>query len=189
MSACTFSVQRSVRSSTSIPVCDHCRETPTNHFWIASLSSCRHSALRCVCHPSATDEADSDSTSMSMQKVIFSTTSAAPAGGEASQTDLKPGVLRTWSLRRTWLAGQSPQNFNTLLEWHFLPSVPTVSAWQKATSSKGYSCSFDIVGTASRINFQLLLALTGYIFDTKASAKYQNQRMFGTSSVLCRIQQ
>lgn len=50
------------------------------------------------------------------------------AGGEASQTDLKHGVLRTWSLRRAQLAGQSPQNFNTLLEWHFLLSVPTVSA-------------------------------------------------------------
>lgn len=43
-SACTFSVQRSMRTNTSIPVCKHCRETPTNNFWTASLSSCKHSA-------------------------------------------------------------------------------------------------------------------------------------------------
>lgn len=82
---------------------------------------CRHSALGCVTLPQEMKQTVTPLTWVckrpsSLQPVLLQEI----AGWEANQTDLKHGVLHTWSLRRAQLAGRSPQNFNTLLEWRFL---------------------------------------------------------------------
>lgn len=175
-------MQRSVRSSTNIPACNCCSG---NNLSIASFSSCRHSAQGSNgCKRAVALPASAGRRSLSPQPALLQQI----ASWEANQTDVKHGVPLTWSLRGR-LAGQSPQNLNTGLDWYFLPSASAVPTWQKTTGRKGYSCSSNIAGTASRINFQLLLIPTGCIFCAKASGKDLNWRRFGNSSVLCRIQQ
>lgn len=165
-------VQRSMRTNTSIPVCKHCRETPTNNFWTTSLSSCKHSArgvfvtLQQQMKQTVTPPAWVCRRSSSLQQCC------------SSRLVGEKQIRLIWNME--YFAHGHWEEHNLLNSLHRTPTL----FWNGIFYQEWQLCRCDnrqlvLRATAAPLpllglppeKFQLLLPLTGCIFDAKASAK------------------